>query len=63
MPFPSRLSQGKNLVLCTDTFSHTLNGPHVDIQIHVNIIFSPRYIQYSSAQCSHFLESWQFTTT
>jgi hypothetical protein len=39
MQFLSRLSQEKDLVLCIDTFSHTLNRTHVDIQIHVNIFF------------------------
>ena len=62
MPFPSWLIQGKDLVMCFGTFSHTLNRTHVDIQIQVNII-SHRYKQFFSAQWSHFLESWQFTTT
>jgi hypothetical protein len=62
LPFPFRLSHVKYLVLCYDTFSHTLNSTHIDIQIHVNI-FSHRSKQFFSAQWSHFLESRQFTTT
>jgi hypothetical protein len=54
MPFPSRLSHGKDLDLCFDTFSHTLNCAHVDIQIHVNIFFH-RYKQFFLSTMVTFL--------
>jgi hypothetical protein len=37
MLYSARLSHGKNVVLCFDTFSHTLERTHVDMQLHLYI--------------------------